>query len=306
MKQKLVYIDAVSSVTFDDEEANSGSGSSASSVLPAAAPIGCFHQQLECSSLSQLSRLTSPIADIVAASASAPSVLVVDGLSVLLLLHSPPAVVRWLLQLRDIPHLSLVLHADSAVHTTLAAFPTAAAALSRLASAAITATDCRQEQTIAASPSASRTEFLLSVSLRQLRSAGRVQTWQERWLLAPPSPFLSVAQQAAAATASSSSSPIDATTAALSALLSSPASGFSSSAPPSAGPISSFNLTLTTAQRAAKARTALPFQHTGEVRVSFGQAGLELRRATEDGEELDEQDDDDDDDDGDADDDLDI
>ena len=291
-KQKLTLIDAVSNLTFPPPTATSDS--TASIVQPASSPNTAYQQHLTCSSLSDLSWLQAAVQKLLPSDRSY-TVLIVDGLSTLLLYHSPPLLLRWLLALRALPQLSLLIHADYACHDALED-ATSIAALHRIAGTRITTTAIRQEKLIQQSsttvPSADTAiHSTITAHIVHTRSSGRTSSKQEHYLLQPTSLTLTAASHTAAAAASASAQqPADDITSTLNSLMLDPTAAAAER------------------QRQAKAAVVLPYAHTGDVRVGYGAGGLEVRRVADE-VGLDADDDlldDDDEEDDDVDDDLDI
>ena len=281
-KQKLTVIDAVSELTFPAACATSDTATPI--VQPASHPNPACQQHLTCSSLSDLAALQATMQKLLAAE-PLPSALIVDGLSTLLLYHSPSSVLRWLLALRALPELSLLLHADYACHEALSD-ATSIAALHRIAATRITTTAVRHEKVIQQPPAATSTtdtaiHTTITAHIAHTRSSGRTATKQEHYLLQPTSLTLTAASHTAATPVQPSA---DGIAAALSSLMVDGAAAAER-------------------QRQAKAAVVLPYAHTGDVRVGYGVGGLEVRRVDDEvrmdaeDELLDDEEDDDVDDD---------
>ena len=296
-QRKLRIIDAFSQLSLDDGDLPLASFSTSSSTPPPSKP-SCVQRVELCTTLSL------PVLEAaIRALAEGGCVLFVDGLSSLLFHHPPFAVLAWLVSLRALPSTSLVLHADAAVPQQLLFSPHALVALERLARTSLAVTEVRQEQLLT-SPPQLRYHFTVTATRRGRRS-GRLRSTAELWTLQPSAFLLSAADDERGASAAS----VDAVTSTLQQLLTS--SSTPSAASPST-PQSSFNLSTSDRQRQAKAQLRLPYQHTGSLAVSFGEAGLQLTKQHSQQQQQQQQqhhgDDDDDvlDDDEEDDDDLDI
>ena len=275
-KQKLTVIDAVSALTFP--LATATSDSSTSILQPARHPDTSYESHLTCSSLSDLSSLQAAL-QMALPSTRSHSVLIVDGLSTLLLYHSPPSLLRWLLDLRALPNVSLLLHADYACHEALGD-STWAAALSRIAGTRITTTAVRQERVIQQTSAVtnmpqsyaaaalnshsavSATETVLHTTITahiaHTRASGRTAAKQEQYLLQPNSLTLAATGTTAAASAQP---PTDDITSTLHSLM--------------------VDEAVAERQRQARAALVLPYAHQGDVRVGYGAGGLEVRRVVD-------------------------
>ena len=300
-KQKLTVIDAVSDLAFP--AAATTSHSSTPIVQSASHPSTAYRDHLTCSSLSDLSALQAALQKLLISDRS-HSVLIVDGLSALLLYHSPPLLLRWLLALRALPNVSLLVHADYACHDALSD-DTWNVALVRIAGTRITTTAMRQEKVIQqttivadrpphypfkAQSAASATDTVLHTTITahiaHTRASGRTATKQEHYLLQPTSLTLVATSHTAAAAATQPAA--DDITSTLNSLM-----------------LDYVSVAATERQRQAKAAVVLPYAHQGDMRVGYGAGGLEVRRV-EDEVGLDADDELLDDDDEDVDDDLDI
>ena len=255
-KHKLAVIDAVSDLTVPTAAPTSATVTS--TVQPASHPNPAYHSHLTCSSLSDLSALQTAVQQLLTSTGS-HSVLIVDGLSTLLLYHSPPLLLRWLLALRALPHLSLLLHADYACYDAVSD-TTWNAALSRIAGTRITTAAVRQEKVIQPTSVASTGTVIhttITAHIAHTRASGRTATKQEQYLLQTASLTLAATAHSTATT-SPTQQPTDAIASTLHSLMS--------------------NETAAARQRQAKAALVLPYAHQGDVRVGYGVGGLEVRR----------------------------
>ena len=267
-KHKLTVIDAVSDLAFPAGSSTSASNSSTSILQPAALPNPAYHRHLTCSSLLDLSALHTALQELLASgTARSHSVLIVDGLSALLLSHSAPSLVSWLLALRALPSVSLLLHADYACHDALTD-DTCTAALHRVAGTRITTTAVRMEkvmqqktQTVTnAIETDTAIHTTITAHIAHTRSSGRTATKQEQYLLQPTSLTLSATSHAATSPSTQQSADDDITSALKSLML---------------------DQTAVERQRQAKAAVVLPYAHQGDVRVRYGVGGLEVRRVVD-------------------------
>ena len=274
-KDKLTIIDAVSDLPFPAAAVTSNS--SPSIVQPASHPNTAYQQHVTCTTLSDLSALRAAVQQLVSADRS-HSVLIVDGLSCLLLYHSAPSLLRWLLSLRALPNVALLLHADYACHEA-STDPTWTTALTRIAGTRITTTAVHQEKVLQQTQAAVL-HTTITAHIAHTRASGRTATKQEHYLLQPNSLTLTAASHTApAAPAQQPTNDISST---LDSLM--------------------LDGAAAERQRQAKAAVVLPYAHQGELRVGYGAGGLEVRRVQDevgveaDDELLDDEDDDVDDD----------